>query len=260
MRIVTKSPPYSIQQGVWPRVRCFRTKVQRRNESRKLLIRRHPNHLQHHVRPRRQNTLTPRRGRHKYAKLPTEIRKRRAVTHSESMQLSVALAVSTRSKCVISRRNGKVKVSGADASPAMARDACCLLPRSPCRGPRSRPKTSGRRLTSRPTLNVLSRRSSALRCLVQSCGHCPCCCDQICLLSGALSHHQHPMRFLRLHHRCHPAAVVVVATLTIFAATLTATVPAIATVAASPFSPVAFRQLFLRGSAERKGRGPRRGP
>ena len=73
---VTKSPPLSIQRGVWPRVRCLRTRVQRRQESRNLLIRRHPNHLQHHIRPRRQNTLTPRSGRHKYAKLPIEIRKK----------------------------------------------------------------------------------------------------------------------------------------------------------------------------------------
>ena len=91
MRLVTKSPPYSIQRGVWSRVHCLRTRVRRWHKSRKLLIRRHPNHLQHHIRPRRQNTLTPCSGRHKYAKLPTEIRKRRAVTHSKSMQLNLAL-------------------------------------------------------------------------------------------------------------------------------------------------------------------------
>ena len=47
LRSVTKSPPQSIQRGVWPRVHCLQTRVQRRQESRQLLIRRHPNHLQH---------------------------------------------------------------------------------------------------------------------------------------------------------------------------------------------------------------------
>ena len=36
---------------------------QGRQESRKLLICRHPNHRHHHIRPRRQDTLTLRRGR-----------------------------------------------------------------------------------------------------------------------------------------------------------------------------------------------------
>ena len=91
LRSVTKSPPQSIQRGVWPRVHCLQTRVQRRQESRQLLIRRHPNHLQHHIHSRRKNTLTPRSGHHKYAKFPTEVRKRHAVTHFKSMQLSVAL-------------------------------------------------------------------------------------------------------------------------------------------------------------------------
>ena len=42
VRLVTKSPPHSIQRGVWPWARCLRTRVQRRQESRKLVIRRHP--------------------------------------------------------------------------------------------------------------------------------------------------------------------------------------------------------------------------
>ena len=54
---------------------------------------------------------------------------------------------------------------------------CCLLRRSPRRGAPSRPKISGRRLSSRPTLNVLSCHSIALRCFPQSCGHGPGCCD-----------------------------------------------------------------------------------
>ena len=52
-----------------------------------------------------------------------------------------------------------------------------------------------------------------------------------------------------------PAAVVVVATPAIFAATpgvtpLTSAVPAVATVAASLFRPGAFRELFLQGRPE----------
>ena len=101
-------------------------------------------------------------------------------------------------------------------------------------------------------LNVLSRYSSALRCLCQRCGHLPRLLDQSFLLGGALSH---------TSTRCAvtPAAVVVVATPTIFAATPTVAVPAVATVAASLFPPVSFCQLLLRGSVKRQGRGPRRG-
>ena len=180
MRLVTKNPPHNIQRGVWPLVRCLRTRVQRMHESQKLLIHRHPNHLQHYIRSQRQNTFTPRSGRHMYAKLPTEIRRKRAVTQSKSTQLRVALLrVSTPSKCVISRRNRKVFASGPDAPSAIAIDASCLLPRPPRCGPCSRPKTSGRRLTSRPTLDVLSRRSSALLCLRQSCGHYPGCWTKV---------------------------------------------------------------------------------
>ena len=169
--------------------------------------------------------------------------------------------LSTRSECVTSRRSGRVKVSGPDASPAIARGTSCLLPRPPRRGPCSRPNTSGRRLTIRPTLNVLSRRPSALRCLRHSCGHCPGSCDQGCPLGGALCHHQHPTRLPHLHHHCHPRGGGSGRhPHRRFAATPTGAAPAVATVAASLFPPVSFRQLFLRGSARRRGRGPRRGP
>ena len=47
-----------------------------------------------------------------------------------------------------------------------------------------------------------------------------------------------------------PAAVVVVATPTTFAATLTIAVPAVASVAASLFPPVSFCQHLFRGSAK----------
>ena len=76
--------------------------------------------------------------------------------------------------------------------------------------------------------------------LCQSCGQLPRLLDRNCPLGGALRH---------TSTRCAvtPAAAVVVATPTIFAATPTVAVPAVATVAASLFPPVKFRQLFLRG-------------
>ena len=60
-------------------------------------------------------------------------------------------------------------------------DTSFLLPRPSRCVPSSRTKTSGRRLSSRPTLNVFSRYSSALLCLHQSCGHCPGCWTKVAL-------------------------------------------------------------------------------
>ena len=174
----------------------------------------------------------------------------------------------------------------------------CYHGKPRCGRPCSRTKTSGRGLTSRLTRNALSRRSSALRCLRQSYGQPPQMLDQAFPLGGALSHTTFsllsvtsssplPPAELRstalvvepqsillggaLSHTTQcaspasttsvtPAAVMVVATPTVFAATLTLAVHAIATVAASLFSQVAFRLLFLRGSARIRSRGHRRGP
>ena len=141
----------------------------------------------------------------------------------------------------------------------MALDTSCLLPQPPCCGPCSRSKTRGKRLTTRPTLNVLSRHFSALRCLRQSCGQLPRLLDQSCLLGGALSHTSTRCASPASTPAVTPAAVVVVATPTIFAATPAVAVPAVATVAASLFPPVSFCQLFLWGSAKRQDRGPCRG-
>ena len=96
-------------------------------------------------------------------------------------------------------------------------------------------KTSGRRLTSRPTLNILSRRSSALRCLRQSCGQLPRLLNQRCPFIGAVSYTSTRCASPASTIAVTPAAVVVVATPTIFAATPTVAVPAVATVAASLF-------------------------
>ena len=80
--------------------------------------------------------------------------------------------------------------------------------------------------------------------------------------------HQHPMRLPRLHRRCHPRGGGGSRHPHHFCRhprshhphDPTGAVPTVATVAASLFPPVAFRQLFLRGLARRRGRGPRRGP
>ena len=96
--------------------------------------------------------------------------------------------VSTLSKCDISRRNRSVKASGPHAPSAMALDTSCLRPRQHrCGRPCSRTKTIGKRRTSRPTLNVLLRLSSVLRCLRQSCDQLPRLLDQGYPLDGALS-------------------------------------------------------------------------
>ena len=96
------------------------------------------------------------------------------------------------------------------------------------------------------------RHSSALCCLRQSCSQPPRLLNQGCPLGGALRH---------TSNRCTvtPAAVVVVATPTIFAANPMVAVPTVATVAASLFPPVSLCQLFLQSSAKTQGRGPRRG-
>ena len=154
-----------------------------------MLIRRHPNHLQHHIRPRRPNTLNSRSGRHKYAKLPTENRKRHATTHFESMKLIVALLRVHSVEVRHQQNQQEGEGSGPDAPPAMVLDTYCLLPRPPRCGRRcSRTKTSGRRSKSRPMLNVVCRRSYALRCLRHCCGQLPRLLDQSCPLGGALSH------------------------------------------------------------------------
>ena len=161
--------------------------------------------------------------------------------------------MSTPSKCVISRRNRRVKATGPYAPSAMALDTSCLPPRPPRCVPCSRTKTSGRRLT---TLNVLSLYSSALR---QSCGQLPRLLGQRCLLSDVPSHASARCASPASTTVVPPAAEVVVATLTIFAATPTVAIPAVTTVAASLFPPASFGQLVLQGSAKRQGRGPRRG-
>ena len=73
--------------------------------------------------------------------------------------------------------------------------------------------------------------------------------DQSCPLGGALRHNSTLCAVT-------PTAVVVVTTPTIFSASPTVAVPAVATVATFP--PVSFCQFFLRGSAKRQDRGPRR--
>ena len=108
-------------------------------------------------------------------------------------------------------------------------------------------------------LNVFLRRSSAFRCLRQSCGQLPQLLDQSCLLGGALSLTSTRCASTASTMAVTPAAMVVVATPTTFAATPTVAVPAVATVAASLLPLIAFRPIFLRGSARRRGRGPRRG-
>ena len=120
----------------------------------------------------------------------------------------------------------------------MALDTFCLLPRPPRCGPCSRTKTSGRRLTSRPMLNVISRHSPALRYLRQSCGQLPRLLDQSCPLGGALRH---------TSTRCPvtPAPVVVVATPTIFAATQ------------SPRSRLSLRRCFPRFRSANSSSGVR---
>ena len=158
-----------------------------------------------------------------------------------------------------------MKTSGADAPAAIALNIVCLLPRPPCCGPCYRPKTSWRKLTSLPTLKVLSCRSSAFRCLHQTCGHCAGCCDQRFPLGGALSHTSTRCASPPSTTAVAPAAMVVVATPTIVAATSEVTTPngtvaTATTVAASLFAPVAFRQLLLRGSARRRDWAHRREP
>ena len=145
---------------------------------------------------------------------------------------------------MIGRRNKRVEAQGPNAPPAMALDTSCLLPRPPRCGSFSVTKTGGRRLTSRPTLNVLSRHSSALGRLRQGCGQLPRVVDQSFPLGGALS-------TPRTRFAVTPAAVVVVATPTILANTPTFAVSAAATDAASLLPPVLFCQLFLLGSAKR---------
>ena len=110
--------------------------------------------------------------------------------------------MSTRSRCVTSRRSKRVKAAGPDVPSSIALGTSCLLPRSPRRCPCSSPKTSGRRWTSRPTLNDLVRYSAALWCLPQSCGHHPGSFGPGCSLGGVLSHHQHPTCLPRLPHLC----------------------------------------------------------
>ena len=97
-----------------------------------------------------------------------------------------------------------MKASDPDSPPGIDLDTFCLLLLPPGRGLCWKPITSGRRVTSRAMLSVLSRHSSALRGLRQSCDHCLGCCDQSCRLGGALSRHHHPTRLPRLHHRCQP--------------------------------------------------------
>ena len=84
--------------------------------------------------------------------------------------------------------------------------------------------------------------------------------DQSCSLGGALSHTSIRCASPASTTAVTNAAAVVVATPTVFVATPTVSVPAVATVAASLFPPVAFPQLFLQDSAKRQGREPRRGP
>ena len=141
----------------------------------------------------------------------------------------------------------------------MALHTSCLLPRPRrCGRPCSITRTSGRRLTSRPALNVLSNRFSILRCPRQSCGQLPPVLDQSCPLGGAV---------IDTSMRCFSpfpttsvtsAKVVVVGTPTMFATIPTVVVPAVATVALFLFLPVSLRQLSLSGSARRRGRRARR--
>ena len=72
------------------------------------------------------------------------------------------------------------------------------------------------------------------------------------LLGGTLSHTSTQCAFPGSITATTPAAVVLVATPTMFAATPTVAVSAGATVAESLFPPVLFRQLFLRGSSKRQ--------
>ena len=82
--------------------------------------------------------------------------------------------------------------------------------------------------------------SYALRCLRHSCGQLPRLLDQRCPLGGAVSHTSTRCASAASTTGVTPAAVVVVATPTIFSATTTVAVPAVATFAASLFPLVAF--------------------
>ena len=124
MRQVIESLPHRIQRVVRRRVRCQRTRVQRRHKSMKLLVHRHPNHLQHHVYPWGQNVLAPRYCRHQHVKLPTEIAKRRPSVHSKLYNLVGPSPVSARSKCFVNRRIRRVKASGPVTPLLKARDTC----------------------------------------------------------------------------------------------------------------------------------------
>ena len=113
---------------------------------------------------------------------------------------------------------------------------------------------------SRTRWKGLSHRPAVPRCLLQSCGHRPGYLVRSYPLGSDRSHHPPEPRLLRLPHRCHPAAVVGIATPTFSAATPTVAVTtlgantptvvvhsAVATVAALLIRPTAFLLFLLRG-------------
>ena len=116
-------------------------------------------------------------------------------------------------------------------------------------------KTSERRLTSGPTLNVLSRRFYALRCLRQSCGQLPPLLDQSVPFGGTFSHTSTRYASPASTTVVTPAVVVVVFTPTNFPATPVVAVPVVATVAASPFSPGFVLPTLAPGFGQTTGSG-----
>ena len=96
------------------------------------------------------------------------------------------------------------------------------------------------RLTSRPTLNVPLAPLLHPPLPPPELRPLPWLLDQSCPLGGGLSHTSTRCASPTSSTAVTPAAVVVVATPTIFAATPTSAIPAVATVAASLFSLVSF--------------------
>ena len=253
MRLVTESPPHSIQRGVWPRVRRLRTRVQRKQESRKLLIRLHLNHVN--------TTFVP---------------------GNKTRSLRVAVDTSTRKSrlnrkkaCRYTFQNYATYVALLRVNPVEVRhqqtqqEVESLRPRcSSCHG-------FGHLL---PATTVISLWSSVLknegeweevhdpshaerplapflrpRCLRQSCGQLPRLLDPTYPFGGAFSHTSTGCDSSASTSAVPPAAVVVVATLTFFATTPTVAVPVAALVAAWRFFP-GFRYANDYFGARPKGR------
>ena len=211
-----------------------------------MLIRPHPNHVQHHICPRRQNTLTPRSGRQKYQKLPIETRKRRAVTHSNGMKLSVAVVRVNPVEVLHQRTQQKAerlrpRCYSCHGSSHIFPATTVTSPWSVVEAKDDRGKVDETSHAQRPLAPFLRpllpppELWPLLRLLQQT-------------LSHALSHHRHPSRSRASTTDVTPAAVVGVANPTLFDATPMRAVLTVAAVPSSMFPPVAFRTVIFRGS------------